>query len=104
MQSAEAIIVEVIETNKQFDTVVVGLGKTGFACARYLAAQGINFAVTDNRDEPPMLQELKAALPDVPLYLGSFDESLLPESQAINRPSVVMNNTMERAFFINRPV
>jgi UDP-N-acetylmuramoylalanine--D-glutamate ligase len=77
LESAEAIIVEVIETSKQFNTVVVGLGKTGFACARYLAAQGVSFAVTDNRDEPPMLIEMAAALPDVPLYLGGFDESLL---------------------------
>ncbi len=77
MEFAEAIIVEVIETSKQFNTVVVGLGKTGFACARYLAAQGMSFAVTDNRAEPPMLNEMKAALPDIPLCLGSFDESLL---------------------------
>ncbi|MCK5668616.1 MAG: UDP-N-acetylmuramoyl-L-alanine--D-glutamate ligase [Gammaproteobacteria bacterium] len=66
-----------IETGKQFNTVVVGLGKTGFACARYLAAQGISFAVTDNRDQPPMLNEMKATLPDVPLCLGGFDETLL---------------------------
>ncbi len=77
MGCAEAIVVEVIETSKQFNTVVVGLGKTGFACARYLAAQGVSFAVTDNRDEPPMLNEMQAALPDVPLFLGGFDESLL---------------------------
>ena len=77
MECAEATIVEVIETSKQFDTVVVGLGKTGFACAKYLAAQGISFAVTDNREVPPMLNEMKAAFPSVPLYLGRFDESLL---------------------------
>ena len=77
MECAEATIVEVIETSKQFNTVVVGLGKTGFACARYLAAQGISFAVTDNRDEPPMLNEMQAVLPDIPLYLGGFNEPLL---------------------------
>ena len=77
MECAEAIVVEVIETSKQFNTVVVGLGKTGFACARYLAAQGISFAVTDNRDEPPMLNEMQAVLPDIPLYLGGFNEPLL---------------------------
>jgi len=77
LECAEATVVEVIEASKQFNTVVVGLGKTGFACARYLATQGMNFAVTDNRDEPPMLNEMKAILPDVPLYLGGFDESLL---------------------------
>ncbi len=81
MKCAEAIVVEVIETSKQFNTVVVGLGKTGFACARYLAAQGISFAVTDNRDEPPMLNEMKAALPNITLCLGGFDASLLASAE-----------------------
>ena len=67
MECAEAYELEVIETNKQFNTVVIGLGKTGFACARYLVAQGVSFAVADNRDEPPMLNEMKAALPGIPL-------------------------------------
>ena len=80
MEFAKAMIVEVIETGKQFDTVVVGLGRTGFACAKYLAAQGTNFAVTDNRDEPPMLDEMKSAFPSVPLYLGRFDDSLLVDT------------------------
>jgi len=77
LEYAEATVIKVIETGKQFNTVVVGLGKTGFACAQYLAANGISFAVTDNRDEPPMLYEMKKALPDIPLCLGGFDESLL---------------------------
>jgi UDP-N-acetylmuramoylalanine--D-glutamate ligase len=80
LEFAKAMIVEVIETGKQFDTVVVGLGRTGFACAKYLAAQGTNFAVTDNRDEPPMLDEMKSAFPSVPLYLGRFDDSLLVDT------------------------
>jgi len=80
LECAEATIFEVIETSKQFDTVVVGLGKTGFACAQYLAAQGMSFAVTDNREKPPMLDEMKATLPSVPLYLGGFDESLLGDA------------------------
>jgi len=44
------------------------------------AAQGMDFAVTDNREEPPMLGEMKATLPFVPLYLGGFDESLLADT------------------------
>ncbi len=77
MERTETIAVEMTQTNKQFNTVVVGLGKTGFSCARYLAAQGMNFAVTDSRDEPPMLNDMKATLPDIPLSLGEFDKSLL---------------------------
>lgn len=81
MECAEVMIVEVIETSKQFNTVVVGLGKTGLACARYLSTQGISFAVTDNRDIPPMLDEMLSEFPDVPLSLGSFDESLLSNAE-----------------------
>ena len=30
--------------------LIVGLGKTGLSCARYLSAQGIEVAVTDSRE------------------------------------------------------
>lgn len=63
--------------NKQFDTVIVGLGETGFSCARYLAGQGVSFAVTDSRKDPPMLQQIQKILPDVPLYTGGFNGSLM---------------------------
>ena len=33
--------------------LVVGLGKTGFSCARYLSERGIEVAVTDSREHPP---------------------------------------------------
>lgn len=56
-------------------TLIVGLGKTGLSCARFLAARGIAFAVTDSRAEPPGLATLRAELPDVPLYLGGFAEA-----------------------------
>lgn len=65
------------KTSKPLNTVVVGLGKTGFACARYLSAQGIPYAVTDDRNEPPMLNDMQATFPDVLLCLGGFDASLL---------------------------
>ncbi len=54
-------------------TLVVGLGKTGLSCVRYLHAQGRDVAVADNRSEPPGLAELKANWPDVPVTLGPFD-------------------------------
>jgi len=57
-------------------TLVVGLGKTGLSCARYLAARGEPFAVIDSRAAPPGLDELRAAVPDAELYLGGFDEAV----------------------------
>jgi UDP-N-acetylmuramoylalanine--D-glutamate ligase len=52
--------------------LIVGLGKTGLSCARYLAGRGFAFAVTDSRDAPPGLKQLREELPDVPIFLGGF--------------------------------
>lgn len=57
-------------------TLVVGLGKTGLAFARFLAAQGESFVIADNREKPPGLDELRREFPDVPLHLGGFDTEL----------------------------
>ncbi len=57
-------------------TLVVGLGKTGLSCVRYLSGTGRDIAVADSRQNPPGLDELKAGWPDVPVYLGDFDAGL----------------------------
>lgn len=53
-------------------TLILGLGKTGLSCARYLARQGIPVAVMDSRANPPGLDALRAEWPQVPLFLGGF--------------------------------
>ncbi|MCG8324402.1 MAG: UDP-N-acetylmuramoyl-L-alanine--D-glutamate ligase [Thiotrichales bacterium] len=58
-------------------TVVVGLGKTGLSCARYLQRQGHDFAVTDNRDLPSELTAFKQEFPGTELVTGRFDEQLI---------------------------
>lgn len=55
-------------------TLVVGLGKTGLSCVRYLCGQGREIAVADSRHNPPGLDELKSGWPDVPVQTGPFDE------------------------------
>ena len=57
-------------------TLIVGLGKTGLSCVRYLSGLGREIAVADSRDNPPGLQELRDGWPDVPVYLGKFDQAL----------------------------
>ena len=57
-------------------TLVVGLGKTGLSCVRYLSGTGRDIAVADSRQNPPGLDALKAGWPDVPVYLGDFDAGL----------------------------
>jgi UDP-N-acetylmuramoylalanine--D-glutamate ligase len=57
-------------------TLVVGLGQTGLACARFLAARGERFAVVDNRAHPPGLEEVRREFPQVSVWLGEFDDEL----------------------------
>lgn len=57
--------------------VVVGLGKTGLSCVRFLVSQGHRVAVVDSRLDPPGLASLRQTFPDVTVHLGSFDETLL---------------------------
>ena len=57
--------------------VVLGLGQSGLAMARTLAADGAAVRVADTRAEPPMLAALRAELPQVPFAGGAFDLSLL---------------------------
>lgn len=63
--------------------VVVGLGKTGLSCVRFLKSRGYPVAVNDTRDNPPGLAELRAEFPDVQLSLGKLDEQLLLSAREI---------------------
>ena len=64
-------------------TLIVGLGKTGLSCARYLAARGERVAVTDSRAEPPGLTALRAELPDVALFLGGFERAVFESADLL---------------------
>ncbi len=64
--------------------LIVGLGKTGLSCARYLHRLGVpQLAVTDSRDQPPCLDELREQFPDVGLFLGGFDETLFAQTDML---------------------
>lgn len=67
----------------QHKTLVVGLGKTGLAVARFLARRGGEVAVTDDRAEPPGLAALKAELPDVALFLGGYSDAALARADSL---------------------
>jgi UDP-N-acetylmuramoylalanine--D-glutamate ligase len=59
-----------VTTYRGKNVLVVGLGKTGAACARYFVQEGAHVTVTDSRAEPPGTVELRG-LP-VELKLGAF--------------------------------
>jgi UDP-N-acetylmuramoylalanine--D-glutamate ligase len=58
------------------NTLVVGLGKTGLSCVRYLRGQGIPVAVTDSRTAPPGLARLTEEMPDVAVFVGGFQAAV----------------------------
>ncbi|MFZ5594681.1 MAG: UDP-N-acetylmuramoyl-L-alanine--D-glutamate ligase [Pseudomonadota bacterium] len=70
-------------TEEKPQTLIVGLGKTGLSCARFLAARGVPLAVTDSRDNPPGLAALQQELPDVAVFLGGFDASAFASAQRL---------------------
>lgn len=54
-------------------TLIVGLGVSGLAVARYLASRRETFLVIDSRSVPPGLAALRAMCPDAELHLGALD-------------------------------
>lgn len=57
--------------------IVVGLGKTGLSVARYLARQGMPFAVVDTRPAPPELASLQRDYPQIEVRCGELDVDFL---------------------------
>ncbi|MGH8373041.1 MAG: UDP-N-acetylmuramoyl-L-alanine--D-glutamate ligase, partial [Gammaproteobacteria bacterium] len=73
-------------------TLIVGLGKTGLSCARFLAARGVEIAVTDSREHPPGLTDLRNEMPDAAVFVGGFSEAALHHAdQLIVSPGVAIS-------------
>nr|WP_314899018.1 UDP-N-acetylmuramoyl-L-alanine--D-glutamate ligase [uncultured Deefgea sp.] len=69
--------------------IVVGLGDTGFATARWLVTKGARVTVADSRSTPPNLSLLQTELPGVELRLGSFNvDTFADADMLINSPGV----------------
>ena len=65
------------------NAVVVGLGKTGASCLRYLAKRGVRVSATDSRRSPPGLAELGDLAQAIDIRLGGFDLSLLDDASLV---------------------
>ncbi len=53
--------------------LVVGVGSTGLSVGQYLQGLGFQFALTDSRAKPPLLDEVMQRMPDTPIFTGGFD-------------------------------
>ena len=69
--------------NQRARSIVVGLGRTGLSCARFLHARHESFAVTDNRAAPPESAALQKLAPDTDVRFGAFDEALLDDANRV---------------------
>ncbi|WP_425328013.1 UDP-N-acetylmuramoyl-L-alanine--D-glutamate ligase [Pseudomonas nitroreducens] len=63
--------------------IVVGLGKSGMSLVRYLARQGVPFAVADTRANPPELVTLREQYPQVEVRCGDLDADFLCRAQEL---------------------
>jgi len=66
-------MVAAVSNHDNIKTLIVGLGSTGLAVARYLTAQAQEPLVIDSRPAPPGLAALKEAHPDIEVVLESLD-------------------------------
>jgi UDP-N-acetylmuramoylalanine--D-glutamate ligase len=57
--------------------LILGLGESGIAMARWLAREGWELRVADTRAAPPMLAALQTELPNTQVAVGAWDASLL---------------------------
>jgi UDP-N-acetylmuramoylalanine--D-glutamate ligase len=81
--------VQLIATDNQ--RVVIGLGVTGLACARYLASRALPFRVVDSRENPAGLADFQREFPSVDISLGGItDQSLAGAAELIVSPGVAL--------------
>src|SRR5687768_11265903 len=62
---------------RQQSVLILGLGESGLAMARWCAHAGAQVTVADTREQPPRLAALREELPQVRFVGGGFDAGLL---------------------------
>ena len=58
------------------NVLVLGLGQSGLALARWCVRSGASVTVADTRSEPPQLEALRSTLPQVVFLCAPLDEAL----------------------------
>jgi len=71
--------------------LVLGLGRTGLSCARYLQSKGLEVRVADTRADPPGAAALREQVPAAELRTGAFQPSLLDDvAQVVISPGLAL--------------
>lgn len=61
--------------------LILGLGASGLAMARWCSRQGARVTVADTRETPPQLAVLRAECPQAGFVAGPFDDALLARAE-----------------------
>ena len=78
---------------------VVGLGGSGLAAARYLAAHGARVVVADSKPSEERVAELRRHVPDAELRVGPFaDATFAGVDMLVTSPGVPLSNPAVAAF------
>lgn len=77
--------------------LVLGLGRTGLSCARYLSRKGLAVRVADTRSQPPGAEALRTQVPQAELRTGAFDPGLLDGvAQVVISPGLSLREPVAR--------
>ena len=71
------------DSTAQHKTIIVGLGKSGLSCARFLRRQGVEVMVVDSRAKPPAAQQLQSEFPEVETQFGGFYAELFEQAEVL---------------------
>jgi len=74
--------------NNQTPSLVVGLGKTGWSVVRYLCDQNLPVVVTDSREIPPYLSEMREKYPNVAFLPGLSEQDFGQYTELVISPGV----------------
>ena len=75
------------------NTLIIGLGATGWSVLRYLVAKGEPVAVVDSREQPPLLTDLRDQYADVAVFLGEFNDQIFAQADRIIVSPGISRNT-----------
>ena len=68
---------------KNKNVLVLGLGDTGLSAMRWLLKQGAEVAMADSRFNPPGIDALLQAIPNIKVHTGPFEDALLLQAELI---------------------
>jgi UDP-N-acetylmuramoylalanine--D-glutamate ligase len=85
---------------RDLSVLVLGLGESGLAMARWCAAQGARVRVADSRERPPGLAALAQELPEVRTQCGRLSADALGDAQLLLRSPGIAPHAAEFAAIV----